>query len=184
MSRPTDPYGWQSWAWDAIERAGDDLPGLAGLVLLLLAQHGNADGRAHPSARTLGRYLGRTDKPVRRALALLAQRDLIVADGSHRRATIWRLAATADPGSAPDRTPTADPLSAVVRPDCGPTADGVRTPVSAEGEVEEKPSLTLNGSKGRRESESDDVIDITTRLARGLRSPTRHIRDVERGAGA
>jgi hypothetical protein len=120
--KPRDPYDWEAWAWDAIERAGDDLPGLAGLVLLLLAKHSNRDGVARPSARTVVGYLGRTDKPVRKALDLLADLELISGEKVHGKPTVWQLR-RADPVSAVEERPvrTLGPQW------CGPTADQVRT---------------------------------------------------------
>lgn len=142
--RPRDPHDWESWAWDVIERAGDDLPGLAGLVLLLLAKHGSRDGVARPSARTLAGYLGRTDKPVRRALDALAASGYIAGEKVHGKPTVWTLAG-ADPLSAPPPT-TADPVSA----ECGQSADEVRTPGSDEGEGEELQNpLSLTRSAAR-----------------------------------
>lgn len=152
--KPRDPYDWESWAWDAIEQAGDDLPGLAGLVLLLLAKHGNRDGVARPSARTLAGYLGRTDKPIRRALDTLAALGLIAGQKTHGKPTVWTLAG-ADPASAPP-PPTADPVSTEVRTHCGLSADEVRTPGSDEGEGEGEDLLSSNGAAAR-ESESEHV---------------------------
>ena len=147
--KPRDPYDWEAWAWEAIETHGDEIPGLAGLVLLQLAKHGNRDGVARPSARTLAGYVGRTDKPVRKALDLLAELRLISGDKTHGKPTTWTLG-TADPVPAPSSTPTADPVSAGVRTKCGQSADEVRTPGSDEGEGEgEEHPLSSNGSKGR-----------------------------------
>jgi len=164
--KPRDPYDWEAWAWDAIERAGDDMSGLAGLVLLLLAKHGSRDGVARPSARTLAGYLGRTDKPIRKALDVLVGLELIEGDKVHGRPTVWTLRA-ADPVSAPEYPPNADTGSAVVRTDCGRSADEVRTPVSDEGEGEgEGTSLSLPTEA--RDVGEGEVIDITKSLLAAL----------------
>src|SRR5690349_18190146 len=111
MTSPADPYGWQAYAWEAIERHGPDLRPLAGLVALRLAMHCGARGEAWPSARTLGRDLGRTDRPIREALARLVELGVIEPVGKRGQVIVWRFP-TADSGSAAQpeglRTDTAD----------------------------------------------------------------------------
>jgi hypothetical protein len=169
MSHPTDPYGWEERAWEAAAR--ERLPSTAVVVYVLLAKHANGQGEARPSARTIGGYFGRTEKPVRAAMALLERRGLIAAVGTYRRATVWHLTAapasavdgrvTADHGSAPGQgaqSSTADPESALtaerLRSDCGVTAD----PGSAKGEGEGEELLSLH-TEARDAGESEVDID-------------------------
>ena len=193
MSRPRDPWGWEAWAWEEIERAGDSLSGVAGLVLLQLAKHGNRDGQAYPSSRTLAGYLGRTDKPVRRAFAQLVDRGLILplGEGTQRKATIWQFVAdlgrgpeSADPASADHAdSASADPVSAGADPvsadhagDCGPSADHLRTrgPLKVEVEEPTDPPVAHEGAhahEGARTSAAGElkpaggaIADLAARL--------------------
>lgn len=140
--QPGDPYGYAQWAWDQIARLGADLRGTEALVLLALAQHGNADGIARPSARTLAARIGRTETIVRRAFRVLEAHGLIEQlPDPHRKVKVWRLLADPQPlRTALSATrPAGDADNGVRNPGdaCGPDADQMRTAPSPEGEGEE-----------------------------------------------
>ena len=183
MKRPNDPFDWRSWAWSVIRGEGEEMSATAGLVLLALAEHANADGLARPSARRLAAdYLGRSDRAVRRALHQLAERGVIVAAGSHNKTVIWKLGA--DHGSAPGLDVSADPGSALTTGECGASAARVRLRCGAsanpwsgregEGEGEELPLSqppVADAHADAREAPNErelNVIDITSKLAAAI----------------
>lgn len=179
MSRPTDPHGWvESWAWPIIQRDHRLSTG-AVLVLLQLASYGDAAGNAFPATRTLAKNIGRSDRVVRAGLDLLRQRGYIAGDVEPRRVTHWRFVigdlelqnlrtpSSADglrtPSSADalaDQPPSADP--GVRSSDdgiCGPSADLLRTPGSAEVEVEGTSSSLSTALQD--EGEGEEAFDLS-----------------------
>ena len=88
---PDDPHDWaRRWAWPVIGELRHQIEPISALVLVALAQHGDADGRAYPSTHRLATLTGRSRKAVTRALLLLRdEHRLIAGQVEAKKATPW-----------------------------------------------------------------------------------------------
>lgn len=162
MSRVRDVYAWvEEWAWPIIEEG--EVSATAALVLLRLGAHGDAAGMARPSARTLARQVGRSERTVRQALESLRDLGYIAGEPQPARVTNWRLVTdeserhrlrelrtrapqsddgtdslTAEDASAVGQQSTADQL----RTNCELTANQLRTrpAMKVKAKMKETPS--------------------------------------------
>jgi Helix-turn-helix domain len=123
--------------WDETDVDGTDL-----IVLLCLADHANDDGDCWPSIPRLAKRARRSDRQVRRVLADLEERGLVVRDPRPGRSSIYHVLPLS-------------PLTGVSS--ATPVTDDTPTPVT-----DDTPPLTPVTPRTVKESPVESAVEVVT----------------------